>query len=539
MPHAHSPLPSGIADVADSRETVEPSKDPSAVQEPLRSQDPSSSPALAEAPPAMKVPYLHPASVQDPEMPLANFDAHNMMGWECDRYDAMDPVKQEDPDFAPYHPMGAIPEDPAYHHNPQSNAMNYNDNYNIAYSSPFLYNRSYSYNTKYDLAGLSNETSTLYPPNVYHIEPAAMDFSYSSMNGHNFAVRDEFDGFGTAYVHDELADYSSPYHSDVAVRSGTPNGDQPLQHHEYRTNYEDNSNDKEQPYAQLIYRALLDAPGHTMILRDIYEWFKKNTDKAADKETKGWQNSIRHNLSMNGAFEKVDHPCEESRRGFMWRLTDDAIRGGVKSTTRYRSKQPNKRGHRSQNPLPQRQASGSKGGTAARHTARVRKSTRGNDLYSYRSTPRNDQLDGVPSTYEAESPYYNGSPTLSDIDFDYPKDDTAAASAVMDPNQPPTSNFELFSSVPTQAYSPLPQLFTPVMSHYQEPMGHFFHTAVTQDHPSDPLWNTPSPDSDEPRTPESYPGAIWGPDDMGMEPTSCPMGMAVETTYNEFPNGLM
>ena len=58
--------------------------------------------------------------------------------------------------------------------------------------------------------------------------------------------------------------------------------------------------DKEQPYAQLIYRALMAAPGRTMILRDIYDWFRVHTDKATDKETKGWQNSIRHNLSMNG-----------------------------------------------------------------------------------------------------------------------------------------------------------------------------------------------------------------------------------------------
>ncbi|KAF2010661.1 winged helix DNA-binding domain-containing protein, partial [Aaosphaeria arxii CBS 175.79] len=58
-------------------------------------------------------------------------------------------------------------------------------------------------------------------------------------------------------------------------------------------------------YAQLIYRALLTAPNHTMVLRDIYAWFQRHTDKATDKSTKGWQNSIRHNLSMNGAFKKV------------------------------------------------------------------------------------------------------------------------------------------------------------------------------------------------------------------------------------------
>lgn len=54
-----------------------------------------------------------------------------------------------------------------------------------------------------------------------------------------------------------------------------------------------------EPYAQLIFRALKNAPGHAMVLKDIYRWFERNTDKAR-KSSKGWQNSIRHNLSMNG-----------------------------------------------------------------------------------------------------------------------------------------------------------------------------------------------------------------------------------------------
>lgn len=60
------------------------------------------------------------------------------------------------------------------------------------------------------------------------------------------------------------------------------------------------TNENAEPYAQLIYRALKDAPGYGMVLKDIYEWFEKNTDKAKNPLSKGWQNSIRHNLSMNG-----------------------------------------------------------------------------------------------------------------------------------------------------------------------------------------------------------------------------------------------
>jgi hypothetical protein len=55
----------------------------------------------------------------------------------------------------------------------------------------------------------------------------------------------------------------------------------------------------ETPYAQLIYQALMSRPRRAMRLQEIYQWFLENTNKGQDG-SKGWQNSIRHNLSMNG-----------------------------------------------------------------------------------------------------------------------------------------------------------------------------------------------------------------------------------------------
>lgn len=60
----------------------------------------------------------------------------------------------------------------------------------------------------------------------------------------------------------------------------------------------------EEPYAKLIYRALMSAPDHSMVLQDIYRWFRQNTTKGND-DTKGWMNSIRHNLSMNAVSPSV------------------------------------------------------------------------------------------------------------------------------------------------------------------------------------------------------------------------------------------
>lgn len=54
----------------------------------------------------------------------------------------------------------------------------------------------------------------------------------------------------------------------------------------------------EEPYAKLIYRALMSTPDHSMALQDIYRWVRTNTNKG-NSDSKGWMNSIRHNLSMN------------------------------------------------------------------------------------------------------------------------------------------------------------------------------------------------------------------------------------------------
>lgn len=140
-----------------------------------------------------------------------------------------------------------------------------------------------------------------YPPSAYVISPPkshddhGMDLPCQNTSPLLSAMNTDCDSKPS---HLNLPDsaYDSPYGSVVGTPCSTTLDEVPVMKNEG----EENPLDKEQPYAQLIYRALMDAPGHTMILRDIYNWFKTNTDKAADKETKGWQNSIRHNLSMNG-----------------------------------------------------------------------------------------------------------------------------------------------------------------------------------------------------------------------------------------------
>ncbi|KAE8160546.1 hypothetical protein BDV40DRAFT_313829 [Aspergillus tamarii] len=127
------------------------------------------------------------------------------------------------------------------------------------------------------------------------------------------------------------------------------------------------------PYSTLIYQALRDAPGKKLSLQEIYGWFEENTTKGRDRSSKGWQNSIRHNLSMNAGFEAVRVEKAPGKKALnYWRLTDEAITHGIQSTTRYRKQANYKKKVGLDPPAPQRQRSGAKRGKATKITAKFR-----------------------------------------------------------------------------------------------------------------------------------------------------------------------
>lgn len=176
------------------------------------------------------------------------------------------------------------------------NGLAYNTNTSLAYPiqySPRAYNGL-------SFSGLPSDMATSYPPATFFHSPPQLHDTLSLPDHDVPDLVQLNDDFDMQYdKQDDQHDYMGSY-PDMS-RASTP----------YSNMHEDNNPiDKEQPYAQLIYRALLDAPNHTMILRDIYDWFRRYTDKAAQSETKGWQNSIRHNLSMNGVSTHVQFFCD-------------------------------------------------------------------------------------------------------------------------------------------------------------------------------------------------------------------------------------
>ncbi|XP_019771496.1 forkhead box protein K1 isoform X2 [Dendroctonus ponderosae] len=72
-------------------------------------------------------------------------------------------------------------------------------------------------------------------------------------------------------------------------------------------------------YAQLIVQAVASAADKQLTLSGIYSYITKHYPyyRTADK---GWQNSIRHNLSLNRYFIKVPRSQEEPGKGSFWRI---------------------------------------------------------------------------------------------------------------------------------------------------------------------------------------------------------------------------
>ncbi|GAA6040397.1 hypothetical protein JCM8097_007595 [Rhodosporidiobolus ruineniae] len=72
-------------------------------------------------------------------------------------------------------------------------------------------------------------------------------------------------------------------------------------------------------YAALIGQALFSTPDLRMALADIYLWVMKHYPffKRTDQ---GWQNSIRHNLSLNQAFVKTPRGPDNPGKGCLWAI---------------------------------------------------------------------------------------------------------------------------------------------------------------------------------------------------------------------------
>ncbi|KAJ5179625.1 hypothetical protein N7492_002835 [Penicillium capsulatum] len=72
-------------------------------------------------------------------------------------------------------------------------------------------------------------------------------------------------------------------------------------------------------YATLIGMSILRAPNRRLTLAQIYKWISDAFSYYKHSDP-GWQNSIRHNLSLNKAFIKQERPKDDPGKGNYWAI---------------------------------------------------------------------------------------------------------------------------------------------------------------------------------------------------------------------------
>lgn len=98
----------------------------------------------------------------------------------------------------------------------------------------------------------------------------------------------------------------------------TEEAEGPLPEPEAMPPVEDDGNKPSYSYAMLIGMAILRAPSRRLTLSQIYKWISDTFAFYRNSPETGWQNSIRHNLSLSKSFSKQERPKDDPGKGHYW-----------------------------------------------------------------------------------------------------------------------------------------------------------------------------------------------------------------------------
>lgn len=111
--------------------------------------------------------------------------------------------------------------------------------------------------------------------------------------------------------------------SENAIANRNKGKDKSEEHPQYTGNRFD-SQKPPHSYASLIAEAILKAPEHKLSLSSIYTSIMDDYPYYRSRNS-GWQNSIRHNLSLNKCFYKIERSDGEKGKGSWWTVRQEFL----------------------------------------------------------------------------------------------------------------------------------------------------------------------------------------------------------------------
>jgi len=123
---------------------------------------------------------------------------------------------------------------------------------------------------------------------------------------------------------------------DAYIRKEKPNFEEASNESEMSTVTDKGMSKPKMSYARLISEALLNSPDGMLILSDIY---KSISDRHPyyQMNVPGWQNSIRHNLTLNKSFVKCTDSLKKAKDGKYsnyWKLSENLSKSVMKKLSK-------------------------------------------------------------------------------------------------------------------------------------------------------------------------------------------------------------